>query len=399
MDYYYARPTLVSEMCNALLGDDMFARIEGEAVANIKSGLFLSAIRRIGKSAFLQTELSPAIRSKGVAIVYVDLWAAQTTSPETLLLRAIKGEIEAEASWFSKAKDSVKGVSKVSVPTIFSVDFTKDKTEITLSEILKQWGAARAKSGKDERIVIVIDEAQHALTSDDGNSLMFSLKAARDALNLGAGRAKLLLVFTGSHRSKLNSLVSSKTAPFFGCHVQEFPALDRSFAQAITAELNSKLDSANLLDSARVWDAFCLLDKRPEELQQALKTVLFATEKDAEGKPKRLNDLVFKAAEARRGVLFKELLATFNSLTPAQTAVLVEIFKTKERFSPYSEQALANYKESSGLKSFAPSTAQGALAALVEQGIIWKPIRGGYQIDDPSWEPFWEWYCSSNSKS
>jgi hypothetical protein len=176
---------------------------------------------------------------------------------------------------------------------------------------------------------------------------MFSLKAASDALNLGAGKAKLLLVFTGSHRSTLNSLVSTKTGPFFGCHVQEFPALDRAFAQAITAELNSKPDSANLLDSARAWDAFCMLDKWPEELQQALKTVLFATAKDDETKPVRLNDFILKAARARPEELFKELLATFHSLTLPQTAVLVEIFKTKERFSPYSEQALAQYKERS----------------------------------------------------
>ena len=62
-------------------------------------------------------------------------------------------------------------------------------------------------------VALIIDEAQHALTSEAGEVTMTSLKSARDQMNQ-PGQANLMLVMSGSDRDKLLRLVVSAGAPF-----------------------------------------------------------------------------------------------------------------------------------------------------------------------------------------
>ena len=54
----------------------------------------------------------------------------------------------------------------------------------------------------EEVIVLIIDEAQHAITTEAGSAALFSLKAARDELN-STHHHGLRVVCTGSNRDKL----------------------------------------------------------------------------------------------------------------------------------------------------------------------------------------------------
>jgi transposase len=53
---------------------------------------------------------------------------------------------------------------------------------------------------------LVIDEVQHALTTEEGTNALFSLKAARDSLKTDPGRYGMQLVVTGSSRDKLATI-------------------------------------------------------------------------------------------------------------------------------------------------------------------------------------------------
>ena len=61
-----------------------------------------------------------------------------------------------------------------------------------------------AKKSK-KKIALIVDEAQHALNTEAGINAMFAIKAARDRLNQGSG-SKLAIIFTGSHRDKLDAM-------------------------------------------------------------------------------------------------------------------------------------------------------------------------------------------------
>lgn len=50
----------------------------------VRSGVFLSGIRRIGKTTFLRQDLIPALEAKGALVIYVDLWADRSKSPASL---------------------------------------------------------------------------------------------------------------------------------------------------------------------------------------------------------------------------------------------------------------------------------------------------------------------------
>ena len=63
--------------------------------------------------------------------------------------------------------------------------------------------------------MLIVDEAQHAITSDAGADALFALKAARDELNSSAHHG-LRVVATGSNRDKLAMLRNSKDQAFFG---------------------------------------------------------------------------------------------------------------------------------------------------------------------------------------
>src|SRR4028118_2381065 len=61
----------------------------GEGPFDLRSGLFLAAPRRTGKSTFLRGDLVPELESRAVIAVYVDLWADRQRDPAQLIAEAI----------------------------------------------------------------------------------------------------------------------------------------------------------------------------------------------------------------------------------------------------------------------------------------------------------------------
>ena len=61
----------------------------------VRSGVFLSNIRRVGKSTFLRNELVPELRQRGAIVIYVDLWADVNRAPLDLVLEAVRKELHA----------------------------------------------------------------------------------------------------------------------------------------------------------------------------------------------------------------------------------------------------------------------------------------------------------------
>jgi len=60
---------------------------------NVRSGVFLSGIRRVGKTTFLRQDLVPALETLGALVIYVDLWADRGKSPAMLVLDHRRGTL------------------------------------------------------------------------------------------------------------------------------------------------------------------------------------------------------------------------------------------------------------------------------------------------------------------
>jgi hypothetical protein len=119
-------------------------------------------------------------------------------------------------------------------------------------------------------IVLMIDEAQHAITTDEGVAALFALKAARDELNSSKHHG-LRIVCTGSNRDKLAMLRNSKDQAFFGASMVQFPTLDQDFINWFCANI----DLAYPLDPSNVFELFKESGYRPELLGAAADEIRF----------------------------------------------------------------------------------------------------------------------------
>ena len=66
MTNIYRRPALADQMARQLLHP-------GVLDEGLRSGLFLSGLRRTGKTTFLINDLVPALEADGAIVIYVDL--------------------------------------------------------------------------------------------------------------------------------------------------------------------------------------------------------------------------------------------------------------------------------------------------------------------------------------
>ena len=62
---------------------------------HLRSGVFLSGIRRVGKTTFVRQDLIPALHEAGALVIYVDLWADRSKDPSVVLHEAVRASLAA----------------------------------------------------------------------------------------------------------------------------------------------------------------------------------------------------------------------------------------------------------------------------------------------------------------
>ena len=166
----FPRTELAQQLLAALRGRDLL----GDA----HNGLFLAAPRRTGKTTFLQGDLQPVLEAAGVVVVYVDLWADMQRDPGVLIAEAIGRALEPQLGLVARMATK-GGLAAVKVGGL-TVDTSRiGKVDgLTLVDALRVLHEAAGKP-----VALIIDEAQHALTSEAGEAAMTALKSARDQLN------------------------------------------------------------------------------------------------------------------------------------------------------------------------------------------------------------------------
>ena len=260
------------------------------------------------------------------------------------------------------------------------VSFSLDR--IGLGDGISLSSALAALSDETRKtIVLVIDEAQHAITTDDGNDALFALKAARDELN-SSHHHGLRVVATGSNQDKLAMLRNSKDQAFFGAPLAKFPSLGKDYVQWFCEQL--KLPVALSVDV--VYALFVRATFRPEMLGAAADALRFDFELAPEDMPARFSLAVEEQIEASN----TEQLRVVHSLTPLQSAVLRVLAGKGQRYAPFETETILAYQQA--LDTIAPDTStkadvpnvQQALTALQEKALVWRAARGVYALEDAS---------------
>ncbi|AFK71429.1 hypothetical protein YSA_08617 [Pseudomonas putida ND6] len=356
--------------------------LAGESLVDYSSGMFLAAPRRTGKSTFLNNDFIPECVQRGWLPVYVDLWSDRDAAPAQLISGAIGTALARfEGALARTAKKA--GIDKINLLRTLSWDFTRPQLPAgtTLAQAL---AVLHQVSG--QLVVLIIDEAQHALNSEDGLNAMFALKAARDHLNRGDRPDGLRLVFTGSSRDKLANLVLKSKQPFFGASITPFPLLGREYVEFITALWNRRLADSNQFKVEDLAYAFELVGRRPEMLNKLLAEVSVGL-----GEAGNLGELLRNGALNHQAGVWSDYESAWNELTPLQQAVLevmAERTLGRQSFSPFTEQTLVEVsrklEQAQAVANVNTANVQKALDALRDKELVWKANRGEYALEDTS---------------
>lgn len=367
VEIVYHRPVLAARLSKLIMQVAI-----GSAAS---SGVFLAAPRRTGKSTFAREDLRPALEAAGAIVLYADLWKDLTKDPGLVIVEAVREAVGQSEGFVTRLAKSA-GMEKV---TVGGLSFSLDK--IGLGRDIDLTTALAALSDESKKIIVLmIDEVQHAITTDEGVAALFALKAARDELNSSKHHG-LRIVCTGSNRDKLAMLRNSKDQAFFGASMVQFPTLDQDFINWFCANI----DLAYPLDPSNVFELFKESGYRPELLGAAADEIRFDFALDPATIPERFAVLV----RAQADELNANLKKIIHSLTPIQSAVIRVMSAKGDNYAPFEAPTMELYAkamEQAGIaerdiKVEVPGVQQ-ALIALQEKKLVWKASRGVYAVDE-----------------
>lgn len=359
----------------AELAETLVQAMQGKAVfSDAHNGLFLAAPRRTGKTTFLRSDLTPALEAQGITVVYVDLWSNPRRDPGELIAEAIASSLRQHQGFVARAA-SAAGLESVNVGGVLKID-TRQIGKLEGASLADALGALIASTRSP--LALIVDEAQHALTSEQGEAAMSALKSARDQLN-SPGDVRLMLVMSGSDRDKLLRLVNANAAPFFGSQIQRMPELGEDFTRHVAALIEAQRPDLAPIDAEVLFKAFQLFGARPQFFMDAVGRAL----NPLSGVEGRFELITLDAALQRQQDDEAQMESDFLGLKPIEQAVLWRLLEQGARFRPYDAEALRFYHQKTGSRVSAQK-AQAALESLRQRNpaLVWKSARGEYSVED-----------------
>lgn len=371
----FHRPDLAHAMSTQLLSPGVLDQ-------GLRSGLFLSGLRRTGKTTFLLQDLIPALETAGALVIYVDLWSDVSVDPASLIHAAMRSALQDLQTPPAGLRARLQGLKSLDVGVAgftfgFEVADLGTPTGVTIAQAAKEI-IDQAKTD----LVFIVDEVQHMLTSDAGMALMQSFKAARDAVNARPGTpGHFIFIGTGSHRAQVQGMTVQGKNAFEGASSVEYPTLGEDYVQHVLKTLHQ--EGVKVIPSPPVASqAFKLLGHRPEELLRALRTLQRYQPHEAD---QYLPVIAATLKEAAADLEIKKI----EELGNLACAVFHHIAKEKEEASGlFSAAALANYSSTIGREVTADQV-QRIAQLLQDYNIIFRKGYGLYAVTDPFVQEAW----------
>ncbi|MFZ4965900.1 ATP-binding protein [Pseudomonas sp. Mn2068] len=375
MSSIFQRPELAESMANQLLNP-------GVLDEGLRSGLFLSGLRRTGKTTFLRNDLIPALEAAGALVIYVDLWSNTLANPATLVHNAIRKTLKELQTPGSSILETLKRVSNVDLGAAgfkfgFKLDSIGNADGTTLAQALTEV-IDQAKTD----LVLIIDEVQQAISSDDGNQLLLALKAARDAINPRPNTpGHFLFIGTGSHRAQVSELTAKRNQAFSGATSAPYPQLKSDYVEFLLNRLAMTVKKEKLPSLEAAVEAFNTLGNRPEEMLKALRQLL-----QQDGDPDLFLPVIASTLRSAAASIELEKVEQLGSLA---RAIFNKIAATEgDARGIFSIDAAAEYSKTVG-REVRVEEIQPVVIALVAENILMRRGHGIYAITDQFVQEIW----------
>lgn len=326
----------------------------------------LFAPRRVGKTYFLDGDLTPAARDAGMLPVYADIWLHSEAPLEAInhaLEEALDDATVPESGSGRLAKTPVKGVGVLGTTLTFG-DEPKRRDLPGRPELRFDALVTRLAAVSKRPILLMLDEIQALGESEAGRRAIATLRAV-----LQKRKGQLLAVFTGSSQEALSAMTMTAGAPMYQfTQMLTFPYLDETYLQQL-AEHFREVHPGKHLDVDALGRVFAHIGFRPALMKDIVKAM------SAEG-------IVDVDLGLRRFVEDDRMVAGWQALFEGRDRVeqlaLIVLANGLAPTGKHTVDMLARMKNSGATLS----KIRTALARLRKAGILAKP-GADYRIEDP----------------
>ena len=378
MPEVFRRPRLAADLAGRLLRP-------GVLDEGLRSGLFLSGLRRTGKTTFLRTDLVPELEAQGALVIYVDLWSDTKASPAALVQAAVRQTLSQLVTPSSPLLARLRRIKGLDLGGMgfrfgFQLDQLGEAGGVTLAQAFTE---VVDQSGGD--VVLIIDEVQQAITTEEGNQMLLALKATRDAINPRPETpGHFLFLGTGSHRALVSELTARRNQAFAGATSLPYPVLDQAYVRHVLERLRA--EGMELLPSEEsAWNSFQTLGHRPEEFLRALGQLRLSTTSGLA--PDQLLPVI--AATLRGSAADLELLKV-EQIGGLATAIFDRVARSEgPARGIFSAEAALSYGEAIG-REVRVEEIQPVVNELLAANVLMRLGHGLYGVTDPFVQEIWQ---------
>lgn len=233
-------------------------------------------------------------------------------------------------------------------------------------------------------VVLIVDEVQQAITSEEGHQLLLALKASRDAINPRPDTpGHFLFLGTGSHRALVSELTARRNQAFDGATSVPYPVLGTDYVRYVLERLRAEgLSPLPSEDAAAA--AFEVLGHRPEEFLRALGQLRASAASGLE--PDQLLPVIAATLQSTAADAELQKLEQIGGLA-------VEIFARVAREQApvrglFSAEAAADYSRAIG-REVRIEEIQPVVNELMAANILMRRGHGLYGVTDPVVQTIW----------
>jgi uncharacterized protein len=329
--------------------------------------LAMFAPRRVGKTYFLDHDLSPAAREAGLLPVYADLWLQRAAPLEAVnhALEEALDDAQVPASRAGKlARTAVKRVGALGA----SLDLGDAPTRRTLPaapELRLDALVTRLAQAAGRSVLLMLDEVQALADATRGDAAMASLRAV-----LHKRRDVLQAVFTGSSQEAMVRMLATVGAPMYQfAQLLNFPVLGDEYLDQLARHF-SRVHPGKSLPRPALRQAFERIGFKPGLMRDLVKSL------SAEGRTDVMDGLTRFTMEERQVAGWQALLQPYDAF---DRAVLQAVALARP---VYGRDTLQRLPSPGGA---APTVAKvrAAVLRLRKGGLIAKAETGGVVVDDP----------------
>lgn len=373
----FHRTDLAREMARQLINP-------GVMDEGLRTGLFLSGLRRIGKTTFLTNDLIPALEEAGALVIYVDLWSNTRASPASQVLAAVKKTLTELTTTGSNILTGLKR------NTGADMGIAAFKLGFKLDTLGQEGGPSLAQALMEvvdqarTNVALIVDAVQLAITSEASKKMLLALKAARDAINSRPDTpGHFILIGTGSLCAMVTEMAARKNPAFVGATSISYPVLGRDYVVHLLNRLAQ--EGAMAQPSIDVAErAFATLGSRPEELQRALRQLNLHL--PAGGNPDEHLPVI--AATLRSTAADLELRKV-QSMGGLAIAIFERIAAAQgDARGVFSTEAAGEYSKAIGQK-VRLAEIQPVVNELRAANLIMRKGHGIYALADPFFQEVW----------